>query len=170
MTQDIKDKLLIIVNNLYFDQQELYKTLRKKKIHVPDLLSITDSISRTNKELNQLLVYLNNEDSNKKTYTYYMAHPRSGNVDENLRRASDIAQELSCYFPLIEPFKLIPQDGSVDEFTAMKSCIKFLINANALILTGDWKNSKGCLLEKKIAEAIGLPIYEYKNKLISIVT
>ena len=92
---------------------------------------------------------------------YYLAHPRSGNVYANIFEAHKIAQTLS-HLELIEPFKEIPQDGSVSEPEAMKRCIKLLLDADALILSGDYKFSEGCQLEKEIAKLTGKPIYVYR--------
>ena len=92
---------------------------------------------------------------------YYLAHPRSGNTYANIMEANKIAQNLE-HLNLIEPFKEIPQDGSVGEFEAMERCIKLLLEADALILSGDYQFSEGCQLEKEIAKKTGKPIYVYR--------
>lgn len=89
---------------------------------------------------------------------YFLSHPRAGNVEENLKDASEIAEYFRDRYNLIEPFKEIPQDGSISEEEAMKRCIELLLDSKGIIMTGDWKNSIGCNLEYQIARATGKEI------------
>lgn len=102
---------------------------------------------------------------------YYFSHPRTGDVENNLKEANRRAKAFRKLFHnrlkgddvLIEPFKLIPQDGSVDEYEAMKTCIGLLLDCNSIVLAGNWQQSKGCRLEKAIADAIGLNTYVFRD-------
>lgn len=103
---------------------------------------------------------------------YYFSHPRAGDIEKNLKEADRRARDFKKLFKnglkkdngiLIEPFKLIPQDGSVDEHEAMKWCIELLLDCNTIVLAGDWQQSEGCRLEKAIAEAIGLDTYVFRE-------
>lgn len=63
MHRETKENWNIIRNNLFFKQQELYKTLIKKKISIPDMLRITNEIVDINKEIKRLILQMkeNNE-------------------------------------------------------------------------------------------------------------
>ncbi len=63
MHRETKENWNIIRNNLFFKQQELYKTLIKKKISIPDMLRITNEIVDINKEIKRLILHMkeNNE-------------------------------------------------------------------------------------------------------------
>lgn len=93
---------------------------------------------------------------------YFLSHPRSGDVMENIYNAHKIAETIS-YLNVVQPFKLIPQDGSISEPEAMKECIKLLLDCDAIILSGDYKHSVGCMLEWGVAKLTGKEIYEYNN-------
>lgn len=97
---------------------------------------------------------------------YFLSHPRKPinafTLEDHLEDADRIAKELDL--DLLEPFKLIPQDGSVNEHEARKESIRLLLRCDGLVLSGDWKSSSGCILEKLIAEAIDIPILIYKEK------
>lgn len=101
---------------------------------------------------------------------FYLSHPRSGGkmnpiedmdhyIKENLERADWIAQQLEG-LELVQPFKLIEQDGSVPEVEAMKMCIKLLLECDGIILCPNWENSPGCVLERDIASATGKVVFE----------
>ena len=94
--------------------------------------------------------------------TYFLSHPRAGNVQQNLEDAHNIAQSLD-YLNVIEPFKKVPQDGSMSEQAAMKECIKLLLEADAIILSGDYEHSRGCMLEWEVAKQTGKLIFKYQN-------
>lgn len=91
---------------------------------------------------------------------FFLSHPRQGNIEENLKEAHRLAQNELKDFNLIEPFIEIPQDGSVNEFDAMKRCIELLLGCDGIILTGNWRKSEGCRLEFAIARATGKRILE----------
>lgn len=46
---------------------------------------------------------------------------------------------------------------------AMKVCIKKLVDCDGIVLLPDWQQSRGALLEVKIAEGLGIPIYDYSE-------
>lgn len=51
----------------------------------------------------------------------------------------------------------------VDYICGIETCIDLLQRCNILLLTGDWKNSKGCLCEYGAARAMQMPVSELKN-------
>ena len=93
--------------------------------------------------------------------SFYLSHPRKGDVKNNLKKADKIAQRLKDSFELVEPFKELPQDGSLEEHEAMKRCIELLLDCDGIIMCGDWRYSDGCKLEYEIAKATRKIVFVY---------
>lgn len=91
---------------------------------------------------------------------FFLSHPRRPAVKENIEDADVIARNQLSGLNLVEPFKEIPQDGSIDECEAMERCIRLLLDCDGIILTGDWENSHGCQIEKAVAQATGKTVLE----------
>ena len=93
---------------------------------------------------------------------FFLSHPRRPEklIKENLEDADSIAKNELKGLNLVEPFKEIPQDGSVSEEQAMAECINLLMDCDGIIMTGDWEKSTGCFLEYRIAKATGKTILE----------
>ena len=51
------------------------------------------------------------------------------------------------------------ENAGLDYDACLYQCVELLYMCDALILLGDWKNSKGCLEEYKRASLKGIPIY-----------
>ena len=54
--------------------------------------------------------------------------------------------------------------GTEEEYLAgMRRCITLLSRCDAIVLTGDWKKSRGCCLEYFIAQCKGIPVLEMEK-------
>jgi hypothetical protein len=98
----------------------------------------------------------------------YVAHPCSGLIRKNRKECRQIikvlTKNLGEKYVFISPilnFGHMYYD--VDYICGIETCIDLLQRCNILLLTGDWKNSKGCLCEYGAARAMQMPVSELKN-------
>lgn len=97
----------------------------------------------------------------------YLSHPyENGGVtaftpetrkELNRRSESETNKILKLNFPddeIIRPFKLVNPEFNRNE--SMKKCIELLLQCDAIFLSKDWSESKGCLFEEKVAEELGI--------------
>lgn len=91
----------------------------------------------------------------------YVAHPFNGQ-DSNRKKMNEIISMLReknkdiCYISPLNAFGHLYKSMTYDE--GMNLCFALLIRCDAIYLTGDWKSSKGCLLEYNYAKSNGIPI------------
>ena len=64
----------------------------------------------------------------------------------------------SLGFEAINPIELVG-DFRTPWDTAMRICIKALMDCDAVVLLPDWANSKGAMFEHEIAERLEMPIF-----------
>lgn len=98
----------------------------------------------------------------------YVAHPCGGLIRKNRKECRQIikvlTKNLGEKYVFISPilnFGHMYYD--VDYICGIETCIDILQRCNILLLTGDWKNSKGCLCEYGAARAMQMPVSEMKN-------
>lgn len=98
----------------------------------------------------------------------YVAHPCGGLIRKNRKECQQIikmlTKNLGEKYVFISPilnFGHMYYD--VDYICGIETCIDLLQRCNILLLTGDWKNSKGCLCEYGAARAMQMPVSEMKN-------
>ena len=98
----------------------------------------------------------------------YVAHPCGGLIRKNCKECRQIikmlTKNLGEKYVFISPilnFGHMYYD--VDYICGIETCIDLLQRCNILLLTGDWKNSKGCLCEYGAARAMQMPVSELKN-------
>ena len=72
----------------------------------------------------------------------------------------------SSGFEAINPLALVT-DSSTPWETAMKICIKALMDCSAIVALDDWKNSKGANVELVLAKRLGIIIFYGVNELKS---
>ena len=102
----------------------------------------------------------------------YVAHPCGGLIRKNRKECRQIikmlTKNLGEKYVFISPilnFGHMYYD--VDYICGIETCIDLLQRCNILLLTGDWKNSKGCLCEYGAARAMQMPVSEMKNDCFS---
>ena len=97
----------------------------------------------------------------------YMAHPFNGK-ESNMFISLVIASDIHKHIPgivIVNPltnFAYMPYDHN-DYRTGIDACPALLDRCDVLVLTGYWKNSKGCMAEYGFAKSRELPIYELSN-------
>ncbi len=91
----------------------------------------------------------------KDKLTFFLSHPRAGNVEANIKDSIEKEKELKKILPY-EIFNPLSQiDQSLPEPEAMKQCIKKLLDSEVVVFCKDWENSRGCSLENQVAKATG---------------
>lgn len=65
-------------------------------------------------------------------------------------------------FVAINPLEVV-NDWQCDWQTAMKKCIKALIECDAIVLLPDWEESKGAKIERQLAENLQIEIFNYSK-------
>ena len=93
--------------------------------------------------------------------TVYIAHPLRGDVETNVRKATDICKELAekgdvVPFSPLHAFDFMDPKG--DQTLVMKYCFKLLSKVDELWVFGNWEESEGCRMEIVFARQIGIPI------------
>ena len=95
----------------------------------------------------------------------YISHPFTGNEEENRTKAHLIAAKLAAKYPAVL---------FVNPLTAMKhavaakltygdildQCIELVNRSDGIIMTGNWRESRGCTKEYKFAKAAKIKIYD----------
>jgi len=98
---------------------------------------------------------------------FYFAHPYSGNCEENFRLANERTIKLlnagyHIFSPISHshPLQMV-QDNSYKFWLCLDKTI--MSRCDGIILAPGWKDSKGCQVERKWFESMGLPILEYEK-------
>lgn len=97
----------------------------------------------------------------------YVAHPYGGS-QKNVTEAKELVKKFAAFTP--QWFFITPLTAMLREYKAetydrdMDLCLKLLNRCDALILTGEWKISQGCVLEYDRARKLRIPIYLFDEK------
>lgn len=110
-------------------------------------------------------MFVNN--SRKKFRIVYVAHPLASDPPGNTEKARVVCREIAEKYPGIIPvtplltfsFLREPEDRE----RALAYCQSLLLRCDELWLAGDWRSSRGCLLEKQWAEIAAIPVFEYSG-------
>lgn len=96
---------------------------------------------------------------------FYIAGPITGhdmvNVIENFKTGSQLAYELNAT-EIVNPLEL-PHVHDKTWRSYMNECIAELVKCDAILMLDGWVNSKGAVIEHKIASLFDLKIYEFDN-------
>ena len=92
----------------------------------------------------------------------YISHPYTGNEKRNVYEAESISKELSNQFPdivFINPLNVFKhlQNSNLSYSEIINQCIELMHHCDAMIMTGNWRSSKGCMMEYNNAKC---PIFE----------
>ena len=97
----------------------------------------------------------------------YISHPyngESGNVIKARAKARVVAAAFHDSI-LINPLdNLSYMDYDADDYVkGLDACLKLLGKCKAIVLTGDWRKSKGCIAEYAFARGKGMTVFEERN-------
>lgn len=91
--------------------------------------------------------------------------------ENNLKDAGDIAYDIMLKYPnltIISPLHVYSffEGKGMEETDILRYDFRLLNNCTLLILSGDWRQSRGCMAEYGYAKAKGIRIYEYRDGLL----
>lgn len=95
----------------------------------------------------------------------YISHPYTGNEEENINDAENIAVQLAKKYPqtfFINPIAVMKHEAIAknDYMTIIDKCLELLGLCDAVIFCGNWQQSKGCMCEYGFAKANKMVIYK----------
>jgi hypothetical protein len=65
-------------------------------------------------------------------------------------------------FEVVNPLEVVG-DFKCDWETAMKRCIKALLDCDGMVILPDWKDSTGAKIERQLADDLNIQIYNYSK-------
>ena len=91
--------------------------------------------------------------------------------EANVEETGDIAYEIMKKYPnltIISPLHAYSflEGKNMEETEILRYDFRLLNNCTLLILSGYWRQSKGCMSEYGYAKAKGIRIYEYRDNLL----
>lgn len=96
----------------------------------------------------------------------YISGPMTGHPDLNHKAFINAQACLQASgLPCVSPHEIIA-DKTKPWIDCMKEDIKELLNCSAIVMLEGWEKSKGAKLERDIAEALGITVYESVGELI----
>lgn len=100
----------------------------------------------------------------------YVSHPFTGNEEENRMEAMYITAELTESLPghtFLNPLDAMraAHVAELSYLQVMEHCLDLLGVCDAIVLTGDWEHSTGCLAEKAFAEGRKIPVFHNLGEL-----
>ncbi len=105
----------------------------------------------------------------------YIAGPMNGHPDWNYDSFHQAEKEiLQQGYRVVNPARLCPIDGLEKDqskgqngrfSTAMRTCLKVMLNCSAVALLPGWEKSRGATLERYIADHLYIPVYMIDNLL-----
>ena len=94
--------------------------------------------------------------------TIYVAHPFRGAENANAEKAAQICRELHKDYPdylFVSPIHAFSWFRD-DHDGALEHCLRMLARCDELWLFGDWRHSKGCMMERDAAKRLGISVFE----------
>ncbi|MCL6478099.1 MAG: hypothetical protein K6T65_06755 [Peptococcaceae bacterium] len=100
----------------------------------------------------------------------YVAHPLASDPPGNIEKARAICRKIAQVVPTVVPvspllafsFLREPEDRGL----ALWCCMELLERCDELWLTGAWWGSEGCLMEKRRAEELGMPVSDHSDLIV----
>ena len=83
----------------------------------------------------------------------YISHPYTGDEEKNKAEAAEIHRKLQELHP--DVLILNPLAGMSYE-QVMEYCIEMLIACDSVVMSGNYKESRGCMEELKVAQEQGM--------------
>lgn len=97
--------------------------------------------------------------------TIYISHPYTGDETMNRDKAHLIAARLVKEYPgtvFLNPLDAMRHTvtAGLDYETIVRQTVELLRRCNSIIMTGNWRESRGCMMEYRVAQDIGMRIYD----------
>lgn len=108
----------------------------------------------------------------------YLALPVNGRSEETLKdkrwnaylRARELRKILADEHPewhLVDAFDVCPAIGELDEAEAMGRCIALLMTCDGIVMDYNWRESRGCAVEQKVADVYGKEMMEVRYQIVN---
>ena len=88
----------------------------------------------------------------------YIAHPLRGDVENNIKKVTEICQSLTNVIPLSPLHNFGYLNPESDAYHAMQLCFGLLSCADELWVFGNWEKSEGCRAEVAWADCHRIPV------------
>ncbi|WP_236011559.1 DUF1937 family protein [Alicyclobacillus fructus] len=108
-------------------------------------------------------VALKDLETMKRDGRWYLAGPMSGYPDFNRPAFHKAAARLRAQgLIVVNPAEIRgDEDWAWDDW--MRAALHCLLGCHAVVFLPGWESSRGARLERTIAEALGMPMFEYRN-------
>ena len=96
--------------------------------------------------------------------THYLSHPYSGDETKNRAAAEAIQRELQEKYPdvlYISPIANFKALAGMEYDVIMGYCLELLDKCGGVTMTGDYRASKGCMIELAYARKYNIPVFFY---------
>ncbi|WP_237699927.1 DUF4406 domain-containing protein [Alicyclobacillus acidocaldarius] len=102
-------------------------------------------------------------DTLKRDGRWYLAGPMSGYPDFNRPAFHEVAARLRAKgLVVVNPAEIRGDDDwQWDDW--MRAALHCLLGCHAVVFLPGWESSRGAQLERTIAEALGMPMFEYRD-------
>lgn len=98
---------------------------------------------------------------------HYLSHPFSGDEETNRAAAEAIQRELQERYPktiYINPIAQFKALAGMEYDVIMGYCLELLDKCGGVTMTGDYRASKGCMIELAYARKNNIPVFFYDEK------
>ena len=95
---------------------------------------------------------------------HYLSHPFSGNEEKNRAAAEAIQRELqerSKHVFYVNPLANFKALAGMEYDKIMGYCLELLTRCDGVTMTGDYRSSKGCMIELAYAREYNIPVFFY---------
>ena len=107
----------------------------------------------------------------KNTRIIYISHPFTGDEKANVEDSVRIAKELVSKFPeivFLNPLTALEHDAGICSYeVCMDHCLALLSRCDAIFMSGNWKESKGCKMGHEFCTMNGIPVFQTEEELSS---
>jgi len=95
---------------------------------------------------------------------HYLSHPLSGDEEKNRATAETIQRELQERYPhvvYVNPLANFQALAGMEYDVIMGYCLELLDKCGGVTMTGDYRSSKGCMIELAYARKYNIPVFFY---------
>ena len=95
---------------------------------------------------------------------HYLSHPFSGDEEKNRAAAEVIQRELQEKHPraiYVNPLANFKALAGMEYDQIMGYCLELLMRCDGVTMAGDYRASKGCMIELAYAREYGIPVFFY---------
>ncbi|MBO6179425.1 MAG: DUF4406 domain-containing protein [Selenomonadaceae bacterium] len=98
----------------------------------------------------------------------YISHPFTGDEEKNRKKAREIAAGLAKRYPhetFINPLDAMQyaENAKLDYNIVISHCLKLLSFCDHIIMTGNWRESRGCQIEYAFAKICDIKVWEMEE-------